>query len=85
MLLRIGDFNAAADELNTVLRLDASNPGAHYGLGLICLQNGDLARAEAEFRRALDLKINFEPASISAKHWFGNTSGPSLARFWSRR
>ncbi|PYY09975.1 MAG: hypothetical protein DMG69_08135 [Acidobacteria bacterium] len=69
MWIRLGSFEQAAEELETVLRLNPKHPGAHYGLGLIHLQQGDLTTAEAEFRRALTL----QPNSAAAQENLGET------------
>jgi tetratricopeptide (TPR) repeat protein len=69
MWIRLGSFGQAANELETVLRLNSKHPGAHYGLGLVHLQKGDLATAETEFRRAL----TFQPNSVAAGESLGET------------
>jgi tetratricopeptide (TPR) repeat protein len=56
MLIRTGDFDAAARELNSVLRRDADNPGAHYGLGLVYVQDGEFDDAVSEFRKTLEIR-----------------------------
>src|SRR5207244_11080278 len=65
MLLRACYFEQATTELKLVSRLDPRNSGAHYGLGLVRLQQGDFAAAEGEFRRAISLRPEFLPAQES--------------------
>jgi tetratricopeptide (TPR) repeat protein len=63
VLLRRGNFAAAAQQLHSVLRVDSSSAGAHYGLGLIDLQEGRFEEAVAEFQRTLTQV----PAHLQAK------------------
>jgi eukaryotic-like serine/threonine-protein kinase len=65
MLLRTGDFDGAAQELNVALRLDSNSAGAHYGLGLIHLQKGEIEAATDEFRKTLALRPDFVEAKKS--------------------
>jgi tetratricopeptide (TPR) repeat protein len=65
MLLRTGDFSGAAQQLNAALLLDADNPGAHYGLGLVHLQKGEIGAATEEFRKTLALRPDYVDAKKS--------------------
>jgi len=69
MILRLGDFDAAAREFSTVVRLDRFNSSARYGIGLVRLQQGDLAAAESEFRQAL----SFRPRAVPVQESLGKT------------
>jgi Tfp pilus assembly protein PilF len=46
-------------------RLHADRPEAHLNLGLVAARQGELARAEAAYRRALALDPAFTPASVN--------------------
>jgi tetratricopeptide (TPR) repeat protein len=65
----MGDFEAAAAEFSTVLRLDRFNSSAHYGIGLVRLQQGELADAESEFLHALSL----QPKAVAVQESLGQT------------
>ncbi len=69
MILRMGDFDAAAGEFSTVLQLDRFNSSAHYGIGLVRLQQGELADAESEFLHALSL----QPKAVAVQESLGQT------------
>lgn len=70
MLLRTGDFDGAAQELQAALRLDSNNPGTNYGLGLIHLQKGEIEDAVGDFRKALALRPGyFEAQKSLADAW----------------
>lgn len=62
MLLRIGDFTRAARELESVIRLEPKQAGAHYGLGLVRMQEGNFDAAEASFRQAMALRPQYADA-----------------------
>jgi len=47
------------------LEIDARTPNVHYHLGLIYKERGDLTRATAMFRRALEVL----PTDSDAQHW----------------
>ena len=47
------------------LEIDAATPNVHYHLGLIYKERGDLTRATAMFRRALEVL----PTDRDAQHW----------------
>jgi tetratricopeptide (TPR) repeat protein len=69
MNLRMGDFDAAVGEFSTVLRLDHFNSSAHYGIGLVRLQQGELADAESEFLHALSQ----QPKTVAVQESLGQT------------
>jgi predicted CXXCH cytochrome family protein len=58
-------LDAALDEYRAAQRANAERPEAHMNLGLLAAQLGDLAEAEAEFRRALRLDPAFTPAAVN--------------------
>src|SRR6202034_1223407 len=59
VLLRVGEFEDSANELQTALRLDPRSAGAHQGLGLVYLQDGEIDLAADEFRRALAIRPDY--------------------------
>jgi len=44
-----GNVNQALEDLNAAIKIDKKSPEAHFGIGLIRLQEGDLKEAEKEF------------------------------------
>jgi len=56
---------AASQELDAAERIDADRPEAHLNLGLLAVQRGDPAQAEAEYRTALRLAPRFVPALVN--------------------
>lgn len=65
MLRRTGRFEDSANELTLVLKKNSKNALAHYNLGLVELQQGKMADAEQEFRKALAFQKNFPEARTS--------------------
>jgi Tfp pilus assembly protein PilF len=63
VLLRQGNLDRAARELERVLEIEPENAGAHTNLGLTLAQQGHLDRAAREFQEAL--RIN--PQQQSAR------------------
>jgi tetratricopeptide (TPR) repeat protein len=49
------------------LAIDPQAPNVHYHLGLIYKDRGDIAKAEGEFARALEVN----PADNDARYWLG--------------
>lgn len=62
LLLRSGNFDAAAQELGAAVRLDSNNSGAHYGLGLVYLQKGEFHAAVEQFQRTLAFRSGYVEA-----------------------
>lgn len=60
--LETGDQAAAETTFDTVLTLEPDNSYAHYNLGLIAQDRGDLDAARASYERALDTDATFVPA-----------------------
>jgi protein O-GlcNAc transferase len=58
-LLRTGEFDAAEQELHAILQQDSNNAGAHYGLGLIFLQKGEIDGAVEQFHKSLAIRPDF--------------------------
>ncbi|MGP1521460.1 MAG: tetratricopeptide repeat protein [Treponema sp.] len=55
-----GEFERAKDEFEAIIEKDDSSSDAHYGLGLVLEQQGQLAKARSEWRRALKLNPSHE-------------------------
>jgi len=55
----------ATAELVAAETVDADRPEAHLNLGLLDLRRQELAEAEAEYRTALRLDLNFVPALVN--------------------
>ena len=57
------DHKGVAHELARCLLVDPRNASSHYNLGVALLMEGsDQEQANAEFRRALELKPDYEDA-----------------------
>ncbi|MDD7451693.1 MAG: tetratricopeptide repeat protein [Treponema sp.] len=56
------DFSSARKEFEAILQKNENSADAHYGLGVVYEQQGDLVRARAEWRKALRLQINHPDA-----------------------
>jgi Flp pilus assembly protein TadD len=52
----IGQLNAALDEYNASLMINADHPSTHLNLGNIYLNTGDYKKAEASYKEALELE-----------------------------
>jgi tetratricopeptide (TPR) repeat protein len=62
-LQQLGDHKGVARELSLCLLMDPRNAAAHYNLGVaLALEGADREQAYAEFRRALELKPDYEDA-----------------------
>lgn len=61
-----GQHSAAIIQLKNVIAEAPDNAGARYLLGMVYLESGDVASAEKELRRALDLR--FDPAQALAPY-----------------
>ena len=55
-----GDFERAKDEFMLIIEKDDTSSDAHYGLGLIFEQHGQLVKARSEWRKALKLNPSHE-------------------------
>lgn len=62
ILLEDEDFDSAEVEFSDVLAKNENSADAHYGLGVIYEKRGDMVRARAEWRRALRIQANYQPA-----------------------
>lgn len=60
-----GEFERAKGEFETIIAKDDDSSDAHYGLGLVWEQQGQLAKARSEWRKAL--KINPSDEKIREK------------------
>jgi hypothetical protein len=72
------NFEEAVSLLSDVLKRDPDNRHAHYCLGVILEQQGDLAQAHEHFKRVAEL----DPNDASSWYWMASTltnSGPSDA------
>ena len=65
MQINAGDFNDAAQMLQTVVNNSPNNIQAHYALGVALQRQGNLDRALSEWREALRLDPNFLEAQRS--------------------
>ena len=65
MQISAGDFNDAAQTLQTVVDNSPNNMQAHYALGVALQRQGNLDRAVTEWREALRLNPNFLEAHRS--------------------
>ncbi len=59
---RLGDDDAALAGFERYLTIDPKDAYVRYQIGEICLDRGDLARAEPEFREALEMDDAVAPA-----------------------
>ncbi len=75
-LLAVGDTNQAALAYQKVLQLDEKNAAAHYNLGNIHFQRGELALSEKKFRRATALKPDFFQAQFNLGNVLAKTEQP---------
>ena len=55
-----GEFERAKDEFEAIIEKDDESSDAHYGLGLVFEQQGQLAKARSEWRRALKINPSHE-------------------------
>ena len=63
-----GDSAAAAAEFEDALKYKPGWPEAHYALGAVHYEQGDLAAAKSELRRSLEL----EPKNDKVRLYFAN-------------
>jgi curved DNA-binding protein CbpA len=75
----------ALEYLDEVVREDASNVEAHYELGLLFKQIGQHARAQAAFRRVVELKPDHREAAAELGLDAGPASGGGLLKRLLRR
>lgn len=52
------NYQDALTEFQTILQKDPNNADAYYGIGVIYENQGDMAKARAEWRKALKAQIN---------------------------
>jgi tetratricopeptide (TPR) repeat protein len=63
----LGNLDAATDELEATLALDARHDGAHYNLGRVHERSGRRAEAEASYRTAIEINpVNAAPHAALA-------------------
>jgi tetratricopeptide (TPR) repeat protein len=62
-----GDSNAALQHYTTATQLAPEQPEPYNNAGLIYLEQGDRANAEAMFRKALAADPNYEPARTNLR------------------
>jgi tetratricopeptide (TPR) repeat protein len=74
----------ALEYLDEVLREDAANVEAHYELGLLLKQTGQLTRAQAAFRRVIELKPDHREAAAELGLETGAAPGGLLKRLFGR-
>ncbi|HSD26174.1 MAG TPA: tetratricopeptide repeat protein, partial [Vicinamibacteria bacterium] len=70
----------AEKSLHAVVREDAANVEAHYELGLLYKQVGQVARAQAAFRRVIELKPDHREAAAELGLDAGPGSGGGLLK-----
>jgi tetratricopeptide (TPR) repeat protein len=75
----------ALEYLDEVVREDATNVEAHYELGLLFKQIGQLARAQAAFRRVVELKPDHREAAAELGLDAGPAPGGGLLKRLLRR
>src|SRR5947199_1328447 len=74
---RLDAFSKAKDAALKALRLDSNLAEAHLALGkVLFFSEIDLAGANREYKRAIELK----PNDAAAHHWFGNDTLSALGR-----
>ncbi|HEY5955354.1 MAG TPA: tetratricopeptide repeat protein [Polyangiaceae bacterium] len=61
----IGEVQRAAELIEASIQTNAANPDAHYYLGLIRDERGDMAGATEAFLKARELDLEFPPAPWS--------------------
>jgi tetratricopeptide (TPR) repeat protein len=71
LAMRMGLYDRAAEQFDTLLRLKYRPSRMHFGLGQIAQARGDTAKAAAEFRIALRL----EPTFAQAREALGRVQG----------
>ena len=67
ILSKKGDFSAAEEQFVLVIEESGGNAEAHFRLGDLYLSNGEVIRARAEWRRA----IQIDPAHLQARSRLG--------------
>jgi len=75
----------ALEYLDEVVREDSTNAKAHYELGLLFKQVGQLTRSQAAFRRVLELKPDHREAAAELGLEAGPAPGGGLLKRLSRR
>jgi len=55
-------LNKAENSFKTILDIDPKDPGALNGMGSVCFYRGDLDRAEAYVRKALEIAPDYQAA-----------------------
>ncbi|MGP1438051.1 MAG: tetratricopeptide repeat protein [Treponema sp.] len=60
ILLDEGELERAKDEFSAILEKDDMSSDAHYGLGLVLEQQGQVAKARSEWRKALKINPSHE-------------------------
>lgn len=53
-----GDYEAARQEFESILKKNQNSADAYYGLGVIYEMQGDLVKARAEWRKAIRVQMN---------------------------
>ncbi len=63
-------YKDAENEFNNILKMNENSADAHFGLGVLYEQQGEMVKARSEWRRALRLQVNHPGATQKmAESW----------------
>ena len=62
ILLKEKNFDGAQKEFEVILQKNENSADAHYGMGLIYENQGDLVKARSEWRKTLRIQVNHSGA-----------------------
>jgi tetratricopeptide (TPR) repeat protein len=83
-LLHQGKTDAAFQRFQQAVKRDTTSPVAHYDLGVIYQQRGQIERAKREYGLAIHYDPGYVPALYNEAGLYANTF-PPLAIFYYRR
>ncbi len=61
-LIEEKDYSGAQKEFEAILAKNDNSAEAHYGLGLVYEQRGDLVKARSEWRKSIRIQVNYADA-----------------------
>jgi len=73
------DLNRGVSAADTALRIDQTDPFAHFAKGRISIFSGDHEKAVSEFRRAISLNPNYALAHFGLAHGLWHAGRPAEA------